>query len=76
LNRLYEHEWLLSWQIAASTKKYKNYSMTQNTDSKELESIFNDPNYDQSKLQDWFQTQFGENWRLAWQRYLETGRIN
>jgi hypothetical protein len=49
--------------------------MTQNTDSKELDSIFNDPNYDQSKLQDWFQTQFGESWRLAWQRYLETGRI-
>ena len=41
----------------------------------ELEELFSDPDYDQSRLQEWFQHQYGDEWRLMWNRYLETGRI-
>ena len=40
-----------------------------------LEEIFSDPDYDQSKLQDWFRQRYGELWTQAWRRYLETGDI-
>jgi hypothetical protein len=41
----------------------------------ELEDILNDPDYDQSQLQQWFQHQYGDTWPLAWNRYQETGMI-
>jgi hypothetical protein len=41
----------------------------------ELDDIFNDPNYDQSMLQAWFQQHYGDAWQFAWDRYLETGII-
>jgi hypothetical protein len=41
----------------------------------ELEEIFADPDYDQSRLQQWFQHQYKEHWRVMWNRYIETGRL-
>jgi hypothetical protein len=41
----------------------------------ELEELFSDPDYDQSQLQQWFQHQYGNDWHLMWNRYLDTGRI-
>ena len=42
----------------------------------ELEEILQDPDYDQSQLQAWFQRTYGEHWRVMWNRYLETGRYH
>ena len=41
----------------------------------EIDLILADPDYDQSKLQTWFQSRYGDGWRSAWHRYMETGEI-
>lgn len=41
----------------------------------ELEEIFADPDYDQSRLQEWFKHQYKEHWKTMWNRYLDTGRL-
>ena len=40
-----------------------------------LEELLSDPDYDQSQLQDYLKQRYGEHWKWAWQRYLETGDI-
>lgn len=40
-----------------------------------LHDILDDPDYDQSRLQEWFRWQYGDDWKLMWNRYLETGQI-
>jgi hypothetical protein len=40
-----------------------------------IEDILEDPDYDQGKLQAWFRERYGDAWRFAWNRYLETGVI-
>lgn len=40
-----------------------------------IEEILSDPDYDQSQLQAWFRDRYGDTWKLAWNRYLETGII-
>ena len=42
----------------------------------EIDRLLEDPDYDQSMLQDWFKTRYGDRWRMLWNRYLETGRIS
>lgn len=42
---------------------------------KEISDILDDPNYDQSMLIAWFKNRFGDQWRLKWNHYLETGYI-
>lgn len=40
-----------------------------------VDAILSDPDYDQTKLQDYFRQRYGEHWQWAWRRYLETGDI-
>ncbi len=41
----------------------------------QIEDIINDPDYDQSQLQDYFRNEYGADWRVYWFRYLETGTV-
>ena len=40
-----------------------------------VEDVLLDPDYDQGLLQQWFQHRYGDAWKFAWDRYLETGII-
>jgi hypothetical protein len=73
LKDLPEPEQPQNWHGKATTKPRGTYIM--DTRTRDLEELFSDPDYDQSRLQEWFQHQYGENWHLMWNRYLETGRI-
>lgn len=44
--------------------------------NQELEDLLNDPNYDQGRLQEWFRQQYGDEWTVMWNRYIETGRFS